>query len=700
MIELLQSPDKNRVIADGNDTEILLQARQDPDYFVRVKVFINDAAEPFLEQGWSKDENGFCEFNLKHLYHSYFMNDTECTYTTGFHSKEGLFKKVQVVAEEYQIGALVPVASLELPLFYILKNHRPVQFNDELELQFLGLPQENISVDRNTGFIFPLYLRTNELLTVSVRNELNEEIYTEALENFPLQLTQYEINFQDINIAGLEFIYVRFSTSAGAIQKKLVFTDKSLYPPKTIFYLNNYGFYLSACLFGRKEDISTLSPKSYMQKDGTRVTYDVEDTKELELYSGYGYKSVTALIHAIATSTDVRMQLENSWERVESTTKKVIHQVDNQYVYGDALRFDRVNIPSFTNRNTYAMVPEIIDIVATGDENESIEISKAAFLTAYTAIQPATVLQIREVPVNGKISFVDGAGIKELSDLVANNPDILPYSIPLSDFVKFIYEPDQRKDGLPLDEIDFKMGTEVILSNTATINYNVNDIPDTDLPPEIVVNTIKYIALDNSNNGTGQIDATVNVAEGHTATILWEVLGGAPITFNDSSLEDPTLSLSNAQADTTYQVKITATDNVNGLSSSKTVNVNTSSFQVKVEKINYPEQSQSEQVDFKFTGGQPGGQITFKFTVLMYMIVFGGARYVLYKYGLPDEAIKYTGSEDITIDLDGNGEYLLPCQIVNGAFSEVSVEVEIIDAVDPQIIDPNQFKVTEKFSGA
>ena len=100
--------------------------------------------------------------------------------------------------------------------------------------------------------------------------------------------------------------------------------------------------------------------------------------------------------------------------------------------------------------------------------------------------------------------------------MVANDPSLLPYAIPLGDFVKLIYEPNQREDGIPLDALDFKMGTSVILSNLARDQIlNVNDIPDSDLPPEILVNTIKYIPLDVKNDGSSQIDATVNIAAGH-----------------------------------------------------------------------------------------------------------------------------------------------------------------------------------------
>ena len=697
MIELIQSPDLNRVIADGNDTNIILQASTDPGKFVRANVFID--GQEFLEQGWSKDENGICEFNLKHLYYAYFQNVFTGEFSTGFHTKEDLFKRVKIVAEEYRIGAIAPVATLELPEFYLIKNLRPVAFNDETPLDFLGLPQQNIKVDRSQGFVFPLYLRAGSLLTVQVLNELNQEIYSETLENYAQQVTQYDLNFSDLELGGIEFITVKFTTSEASVQRKLIFVDASVYPPKTIFYENNFGFYISACLLGLKEEMHSLSPSSYTQQDGTEVTYDVEDNRELQLNSGYGYNNIVHLIHAVATSLDVRMRLDSQWERVKSETTKVTRKIDNQYIYGDALKFSRINVPSFTNANTYAMVPEVNNITVTGDENQNIEIVKAAFLTVYSAIQPATILQIREVPQNAKLYFVDGSGLVALSDMVANDPSTLPYNIPLSDFQKLVYEPNQRQAGLPLDQIDFKMGTQVVLSNTAQINFNVNDIPDTDLPPEIVLNSIKYISLDNNGDGSGQIDATINVAQGQNLEILWEVLNGAPITFDDATLEDPTITLTGAAPDTNYQVKITVNNLDNGLSSEKIVNVNTSSFQVKIAKTNYTEFSGSEKVDFNITGGQPGGTVTIKFSVLMFLIVYGGARYVLYNYGLPEEEIKYSGREEIEVELDANGELTIPCQIVNGSQSAVTIEVELIDAVAPQVIDPVQNIVTEEFIG-
>ena len=695
MIEIVQVPDRFRVMADGNDTIIKLQANPSGSYFVRAKIYVDGLPDPFIAQGWSKDDAGLCEFNLKHLYYSYFVNTFSENIVTGFSPKPGLFKKIKIVAEEYLVGGTVPVATLILPEFYLIKNLRPVKFEDSKTVSFLDLPQENINVDRSSGFVFPLFLKAGTSLTVSILDGLGAVLYSTQLSNYATQLTQYELLFSDYDLSAQPYVFIRFSTSQDAVQKKLIFVDASIFPPKNIFYENNSGFYLTACLTGKKKLEHSLSPKSYTQLDGTDITYEVGDTRELELSSGFGYKELTSLIHSIATSLDVRIQLDGFWERVSSGTTKVSRLVDNQFIYGDALKFSRLNIPNFTNENAYALIPVLVDISITGDENTQLEITPAQFFTAYAAVQPATRIQIREVPTYGLLSFEDGTGIVALSDMVANDPSILPYVIPLAGLVRVIYTPNQRASGLPLDSLDFQMGPIQVWSNVAQLNFNVTDILDADLPPEIIVNSLQYAALDGSDNGSAFINASINVADGHALTILWTVLGGAPITFSSNSVEKPTITLTAAADDTTYQIKVTATDTTNGLSSEKIVNISTSSFSVKVLKTEYaPSPASAKKVDINFSGGQPFGTVTFKRTVYLSFSVLGVAGWVLYNYQLPAEEILYGGvNSGLTIVLDASGNATIPCQI-NVTTLQVTLIIEITAVDGVQIIDPVNNQVT------
>lgn len=683
MIELVQAPANSRVIADGNDTLIMLRANPLGDYYVRAKIYIDGNAVPFLEQSWSKDEDGLCVLNLKHLYLAYFRNPFSSLIETGFRKKDGLLKRVKVVVEEYPVGGAFPTSTLELQEFYILKNHRPQIFDDDLTVAFLDLPQENIKVSREGGFVFPLYLLAGAELSVSVVDELGVAIYSEALINYPTQLTQYELDFSALPVAALNAVFVRFSTSQHQVQKRMEFINESIYPAKQVFYLNNCGFYCTAYLLGRKEMESDLNPKSYAQHNGTEVTYEVEDVKQLRFNSGYGYQEITALIHAIATSLDVRLELQGFWERVKSETKKVQDFVDNQFIYSEALQFSRLNIPNFTNEHAYGHVPELTEIVKTGEENKPIEITKAEFLQAFASTQSATKLRLRDLPVNGGLSYKTTTETISLTDMAANNPSVIPYEIELSNFVAVVYQPDLTEFGSPLDMLTFEMRAEVLWSNIGDLVLNVTDVPDAALPPVININSYQDVGLDANGAGTKQLIADISHPSGDPFTILWQVLNAAPITFSDTSVNNPTLTFTGAVPDTAYQVKVIATNSLNGLEAEKIITLTGSFYSVRATHTTSAPFANSMDGTIFIEGGAPGETATLKRTVQAYDF----RQLVIWNINSPSEEILVSSISEITMTFPASGTIEIPVQLHNESSIAVSLEVLIVAVSGGQVID-------------
>ena len=693
MIELVQAPDMHRIIADGNDTLIKIRTTTAGDQYIRATIFI-DGVE-FLKQGWSKDDEGLCVFNLKHLYYAYFQNQFSAEISTGFHTMSGLFKRVKIKVEEFMVGGIYPVDSLTLPEFHIIKNHKPQVFDDTRTVQFLNLPQDSINVSRDAGFRFPLFLTAGELLTVSILNDLGQVIHSETLENYETQVSTYELIFEDLPIDDLDTIFVRFATSQDQVQKKLKFINETIFPAKQIFYLNNCGFYIPAYLLGRKESNSSLSPKSYAQYDGTEVTYDVEDVKELKLNSGYGYKHITALIHAIATSIDVRVNLEGFWERVKSETKKVQDFVDNQFIYFEVLQFSRLNVANFTNDNTYALLPEVVNIEKTGDENEQIQISKADFLAAYTSIQPATRLRINELPENGKISYQTALGTFNISDMVANDPSKLPFEIVLEELISVLYKPNFTEFGAPLDEINFQIGPEVLWSNVGKLIMNVEDIVFTSLPPSIDVNSIVEIGLDESGSGSKRVYAAITDPENDAVEIEWEVLNGAPITFDDNTIPSPTIAITGGIAPETYQIKINVLDST-GAFATEIINVKTSSYVVSASAFSYSPQDNYRLADLRFEGGQFQSKFRVRFT----LSAFYSNQYVILHSGEANEHILYGSGaskvEELTFNFSMETVFRsMRVKVVNGTpGSTVTLLARIEDVDAPQFIDETKREIS------
>lgn len=700
MIEVIQAPANNRVLADGNDTLIKIQTSISGDYFLRALIFVDDAQDPFLSQAWSKDENGLAVFNLKHLYYSYFKNAFPADpddVNTGFRILPGLFKKISITLQEFQVGGTIAINELDLSDFYMIKNAKPQIFDDGNTVTFLDLPQENIKALRSGNFTFPLFLKSGASCTAEILDDQQNVIDSIELQNYPSQVLQFDLNLQNYDLSNYAHIFVKFTTSQDSVQKKLVLLDETVFPPKQIFYLNNFGIYCIAYLTGRKEDSHDLNPKSYAQHDGTSVTYDIEDTKEIQLSSGYGYKDISELIHSIATSLDIRMAFDGIWERVSSETKKVLSHRDNQYIYGDALKFSRLNVANFTNENTYTYVPELADIVKTGPENQEIIISKQDFLDAYTATQSATKIRISSLPDDGSVKYETSGGVVNLSDQAANNPEIIPLTLDLDDFIELRYTPDPAQFGEPLDTIKIQLGTAVIWSNVADLILNITEDVSVEYPPTITANIYQYAAIDLSGNGSKQIQAAVSHPYGDPFTIAWTVLNGAPITFDDDTIQSPTLTFSGAADDTDYQIKITATNTDNGLQSEKIITVRTSSYSVSVSSsVKTGSTIYSQKYDLLISGGAPGETVTFKRQISAYDF----RQWVIYNDDLPEEQLFKTNISEITVILDQNGEILIPIEIYNESSSvPVWISLEILSVSGAQIIDTdNDFERVEFYA--
>lgn len=694
MIELIQAPAVNRVIADGNETLIKINSSSSGGYFLRALIFIDDDPDPFLSQSWSKDEQGLSVFNIKHLYYAYFENYFTPDLQPGFNPHAGLFKKVKIILKEYAVGSEISLSTLELPIFYLIKNHKPQIFNDQLSVSILDLPQENIKVPRSGGIIFPLFLKSGPSLTVKILDDKQNIISTSELLDYESQITSYHIDFNEMALQAYPFIFVKFETSQDSALKKIVFIQENIYPVKQLFYLNNFGVYCLAYLTGKKSISHDLAPMSYTQFDGSDVTYDVEDNKEIELSSGFGYNDITALIHTIARSLDVRLLFDGNWERVRSETKKISKYADNQFIYEDLLKFSRINLPDFTNEQAYGIRPILEDLVKTGDENDVIEISKAELLDLFTATQSATRMNIRDLPINGKLSFENDQGVFALSDMAANTPGIIPYIIDLATLIKISYQPDQTLFGAPLDEIAFQMGPDVLWSNIAAIKFNVIDIPDANLPPAIQVNTIQEIALDANGAASQIINAIISDPEGDPVEILWEVLNGAPITFDDPTISAPIMTLTGAASNTVYDIKVTATDTNNNLTATKTIKVITSSYLLEISGFaSAPGTADEIDYDVNLTGGQPNQNAVISFNLQ----AFAFDQTAVIFLNDPNEKILSGGGsgflEQITLSSSGSLNFQVKLQNISMEYG-MTLTIRIESVEGNQFINENKKQIT------
>lgn len=684
MIELIQAPDTKRILADGNATPVKVRSTAGPDHYVRAKILVNDHL--FLQKSWSKDESGVCTFNLQHLYYAYFENSFSPELTSGFHPKNNLIRRIRIEVEEMPVGGSEPIDIMILPEFFVIKNTRPVDFDDTVTVRMLDFQHKEMRAPRAGGIVFPLYARQGNL-QMQILNHLGNPIHEETIQVESSGPGQFEMNFPDYPIGEEPYVFVRFATSQHEEMRRVNFIGPNYYHPTQVWYQNNFGFWCTAYLTGESREDHELTPSSYVQKDGTERTYYVGDRRDFAINSGSGYKEITNLIHSIATSTDVHLLLDGRWLPVTSETKKVQRFVDQKFIYSEALQFSRINLESHTNEASFAQFPSIGDITRTGDENEEIIISKTDLLASYAGAHQPDRLRVAVLPENGKLSYTTAAGTFNISDMVENDSDLMPFDIPLAELETLVYQPGYTLYGTPLDIVEYQVGA-ILWSNTGKIILNVNDVPDANLPPEIVVNSIQEVGLDSEGNATKVINAvTITDPEGDPVEILWEVLGSAPITIEDPTVEDPKITVTGGVGAQTYQLKVTATDTANNLSTSKTIDIKTSSYVLKISSARQPEHADSVIYLVRIFDGQPHETVL----VRPILLAFDVQQYVVLNHGSNNESILYAGSSapSSMITLNHNGEFNFDVKLVNPVSQPISLTMRLESASGSQIIDEN-----------
>ena len=194
------------------------------------------------------------------------------------------------------------------------------------------------------------------------------------------------------------------------------------------------------------------------------------------------------------------------------------------------------------------------------------------------------------------------------------------------------------------------------------------------------------VSIDGNGDGTLDISATITDPEDDAVSILWEALESAPITFDNTGIASPQITLDNATAGTTYKIKVTATDTDNSLSSEKEVSVLASLYML-VQAVSLNSSTATEQIfDYTITGGSPEGTLDLRAFIKQ---SFDGTQYALLRYGDADEILIAKGGLEqqiFEVELDVNGEASFQIALFDpqesGAFI-ISVEMQNPDPVTP-----------------
>ena len=499
MIELIQAPAPNRIVADGNSTIIKIRSDYGQERYFRVFIYIED--QLLYDLVWSKDDQNLVEYNLRHLYLNYFEKQFTVVFSSAL-TRLDLMRKVRIEVKEYVTATDVESDSLILPEFYIIKSNKPQYFSDfEANItsaigvynpgqvaiatdyvRILDFDIGDYKIPVGGGIRIPLFLniQTNHNLDVSLVNPEGNTVYNQTYELSSGDRGVYQL---DIRASDIPQVYssLRLYINIGTIRRyiQIQYVKNTYYPVKSFYYENNFGIFCLAHLFGKRIIEHDLKAESYIDSENKKVNYEIADSQTLEVNTGYAYFSQTRMHHAIATSLDIRMRVDDAWinsntryrslfgnyEKVVSETRKLLVYEDGKYNYEDTLVFTRVNYNNEENFNQYLSVPNLNNMEVSVELGSTVQVSLEDIIDSYPYISEPEKLRFLNIPLNGLLG----------RNFDANTNEAVAVNTPIDlETLNYIYFNSQNANSGVL-ELSFQMFNGYIWSETAVLKIFLNN---------------------------------------------------------------------------------------------------------------------------------------------------------------------------------------------------------------------------------
>lgn len=392
MIQVTNNPAENRVLLDGNQTQITVTSTNGNGHYFRAKIYIDDVL--FDEQGWSRKDEFTATKDLIYLYHAYFKPYFLGSFDTGLVEQLNFKRKVKIIIEDRLISTDAVVDSVTLPDFYIIYNVKSEGFNDNDKVTVLGLDPKRFRMAKSGTISIPFFVNANdETVSVVIKDDNDNILHQQSFENVSgKKLYIYNLNLSEVTLLS-SALYLTANVSCGTttIQKIYSIIKLPSYEVKELVFQNNFGFYIPAYFDGDFEDKRGFSVQKYEQFNNSEKVFAVDEEGTYVINTGKLNIEEKEIIRQIANSLDCYFKNGSKYYQVVTGTKKATYQKSRNNIYNEDLTFTfRAGLP-FTNDLALPDITPNITItnVTTSDYvNFSVEFtSNFAMLQLFSQIR-------------------------------------------------------------------------------------------------------------------------------------------------------------------------------------------------------------------------------------------------------------------------------------------------------------------------
>lgn len=351
MITINTSPAANRIILDGNNTDISVTSTNGAGYYFRALIFIN--GELFDTQSWSRKDAYTAEKNLKKLYNAYFATAFSSTFTPGVTAQTHLKKQVNITIQELLMDNDSVVDTLSLPTFFILYNSKPVTFIDTVKAAFLGMTADKIIIPANGKISIPFYTNASaETVVIELKDNFNTIIDTVTIPSDTAKkvfLYNYDLSAAAPLINNTIYFILTITVGATTITKPFRHIEYPDFDIKEIAYLNTFGFFVYAYLDGQMSIDNSLAIETYEQLNGSDKIIEINEDLSYTINSGSLLGSEKAIMTEIVNALEAKLFFNGEWLDMVGRTKKVKEYQDRLNNYSENLQFAVTRNPDIAN---------------------------------------------------------------------------------------------------------------------------------------------------------------------------------------------------------------------------------------------------------------------------------------------------------------------------------------------------------------
>lgn len=558
MIQIIQAPALNRVLLDGNTTNIIVKSTNTgATHYFRAKIYVNNVL--FDEQSWSRNDNFTATKDLRYFYYAYYQTQFSNQFTNGLVEQTHLKTKIDITVEEYTIQDDTITQTVDLPTFYMLYNVKSQEFNDNNVIELLGIDTTYMRIDATGSIVIPFFANTNnQPITVTTILDNNTVLNTETIAATTAKKV-YKYTYNLTNIA-YSTLYVKTTITIGEVTKTIIYKlmRHQANPAKEVVFKNNFGYYIPAYFSGALIIDSAFKADNYGNLDYSETVFAIEENQTYTINTNYLLTNETPIITQINNALETYLKYNNAYLKINTTTKKQNIYTDKTHLYSEKLKFQfKKGLP--LNNNGFIEEPTVTDISITGDENAVIDLLKTTFEAAYTSDYPIQSITIHSLPAIGSLNKV----ILPNEVYAVASGDILSWAAGgTTPFDKLTFQSAANDSGTPYTTFTFSLQNEYSSTEVKMVTLNITDLPDINLPPVITRNNTEPLFMFGSGTTIQRTftGTTVVDPENDTFTVLWDWLGTpTEATITDETTLTPTITVTN-NTESTITLRITATD--------------------------------------------------------------------------------------------------------------------------------------------